>query len=114
MNTPSKVTFVNLTQHIINVYSEDGKDLLANIDPSGTIARCKTSAEMVAEVDGISFFRTEFGSVEDLPAPVENVIYITSMLVRSAVPTRIDVASPGALLRDDAGKPIGCKGLSVS
>lgn len=58
--------------------------------------------------------RTSYGAVEGLPEPKAGVIYIVSALVRAAVPGRLDVASPGELVRDAAGAVVGCKGLSVN
>ena len=66
------------------------------------------------EVNGIALSRVTFGEVTGLPDPVEGTLYIVSALVRSALPARTDLASPGDLVRDAAGAVIGCKGLIVN
>lgn len=98
---------VNLTQHAINLPDR-------SIEPSGTVARC---AEVTAEAgafDGVSLVRRSYGAVSDLPDPQPNTLYIVSMLVRLACPNRTDLASPGDLVRDEAGKIIGCQNLVVN
>jgi hypothetical protein len=58
-------------------------------------------------------FITKYGEVTDLPEPEEGTIYIVSGMVAAAAP-RPDVMSPGTLVRDDQGKPMGCLGLRRS
>ena len=78
------------------------------------MARVSSQAVTVGEVNGIPLTRVSFGAVVDLPPPVEGTIYIVSALVRSAVPNRLDVASPGELVRDSAGAVLGCKSLILN
>mgnify|MGYP001598752857 FL=1 len=63
---------------------------------------------------GIPLFVTVGGDVTGLPEPVAGTIYIVSLLVRQAVPHRLDVLSPGQLVRDSAGQPVGCIGLDAN
>ena len=102
--------FVNLTPHTINVYTAD-KELVLSIRSDG-VARCATVKNEVGMIDGVPLYQIAYGEVTGLPAFDPNAIFIVSLLVRQAVPKRIDVLSPGELLRDDAGQPIGCIGLS--
>lgn len=102
------MAFVNLTPHAVVIVS------VATVPPSGTVARCATSTSPAGEVEGVTLVRTEYGAVEGLPAPEAGIIYICSALVRAAVPTRTDVASPGDLVRDAAGQVVGCKNLVVN
>lgn len=114
------MAFVNLTPHDV-VFVEGAK-----VPRSGTFARCATSTSPAGEADGIKLFRTEYGAIEivesetkkilrlGLPDPVPGVILIVSALVRAAVPHRTDVASPGDLVRDEAGQVVGCRHLIVS
>ncbi len=62
----------------------------------------------------IPVFRTTFGEVEGLPEPQDDTLYIVSLLVRRARPYRGDLLSPGQLIRDAEGRPIGCKGLAAN
>jgi len=105
------MNLVNLTPHAVNILTAHGTVTLA---PSGTVARCSTASTPAGEVNGIALSRTTFGAVVDLPEPDEGVILVVSALVRAALPTRTDLASPGELVRDAAGAVIGCKGLIVN
>jgi hypothetical protein len=83
--------------------------------PSGTVARVATSPEVVAEVDGVAITSTTFGEVYDLPEPQEGTIFVGSLLVAQAAVKagRTDVLAPGAIIRDEEGRPVGCDGLSL-
>lgn len=100
---------INLTPHALTVFP------LGKGDPfelAATGKQARVTAKSVP-IGGI-FTVVEYGEVTGLPEPKAGFIYIVSGLVRSAVPLRMDVASPGELVRDDAGKPIGCKGLVLN
>lgn len=105
------MTMLNLTPHAINIITPAGTVTVA---PSGTVARCSQTSTPAGEVNGIALSRTTFGAVTGLPEPVEGTLLIVSALVRAALPTRTDLASPGDLVRDAAGNPVGCKGLIVN
>lgn len=47
-----------------------------------------------------------------LPEPEAGTVLIASAMVADAV-RRPDVMSPGELVRNEAGQPIGCKGLTA-
>lgn len=112
---------INLTPHVINVVHTHGQPALA-ITPDGSVSRVATSSQQVgvATVGGtdtepgvsIPIFRVRRGAVVGLPSPVPGVLWLTSALVREAVPNREDVVSPGELVRDDKGQPVGCLGLT--
>jgi len=97
---------VNLTPHTINVVC--GVEVA--IPASGTVARCREISTPVGEVNGIPIVTKTFGEVVDLPEPQEDTIYIVSALVAAAAVKagRLDVVSPGDLVRDAEGKIIGC------
>ena len=99
---------INLTPHAIVVV--DG----GTIPASGIVARCSSKSEPAGEHSGVALTRVSFGAVEGLPDPEPGVLYIVSGLVRSAVPSRSDVASPGDLVRDAAGAVVGCRNLVVN
>jgi hypothetical protein len=100
--------FENLTPHAINLPNE------LVIPASGTVARCKEFTKEVGTFGGVTLIRKEYGDVTDLPDPVGGVMYIVSALVRLAVPERIDVASPGDLIRGEGGVIIGAANLAVN
>lgn len=102
---------VNLTPHTLNLHNEEGEEVLA-LPPSGDVARVETSRRKVGEIQGVPQYEVREEGIENLPHPEEGVIYVTSGQVRSAT-DRNDVASPGKLIRDDDGKPVGARGLTV-
>jgi len=101
--------FVNLTPHAINIY-RDG-DLVRLVEPDGAIARITVSPSIVCEIEGVNVFRDVEGTLTGLPSPQQDVVFITSRMVASAV-KRGDVMSPGTLIRDAKGQPVGCEGLT--
>lgn len=115
------VTFVNLTKHAINIYDEDGNEVLV-IEPSGNEARIKTRIEKVQNTGVIPLFKTtvlgepylvdENGNENpDFPPMVAGTIHIVSGIFRSNF-DREDLYQPGRLIRNDQGQPVGCVGLS--
>ena len=101
--------FVNLTPHRINVFDQSEEEVIS-IEPSGQVARVETHQKEVGTLDGVPIFEQKVGEVKGLPEPEEEVIYITSSFVEGEV-SREDVYSPGNLLRDDNGRPVGAIGL---
>ncbi len=108
--------FINLTPHTINVVvvGEEG-DVVASFPASGQEARVATTRELSHNLDadgvGIPVFRTGYGEIEGLPAPEAGTIFVVSGLVAAAT-DRDDVVSPGELVRNSEGQPIGCRGFS--
>lgn len=106
--------YVNLTAHPVNVYSADGKKLIKVIPPSGEVARVLTYNVPLVIKEDIPIFSTRYGNIAGLPEEVEGTILVVSTMVRIAVPWRKDLASPGEIIRNQDGLPIGCKGLWVN
>jgi len=102
--------FINLTPHELNVHTPDG---VRTFPPSGTVSRVPSYDRECLDLDGIPTVISDYGEVTDLPAPQEGVVLIVSGMVASHSPRR-DVVSPGPLVRDDKGKPCGCRGLRRS
>ncbi len=101
---------INLTPHALDVHDNQGNVITL---PSSGKVRVASNYKKVETIHGIDIFTCEYGEVEGLPAPKNGVIYIVSGLVKNAVPHRKDVFSPGELVRDEHGRPIGCRGLRV-
>lgn len=109
---------INATPHTLTIVTPHGN---VELPTSGLILRCATeivTAEPI-EFSGviIPVTTTTYGEVmtadgSPVPAPQNGVIYVVSALVRLAAPDRVDFMSPGQLVRDTAGQPIGCQGLS--
>lgn len=105
------ITIVNLTPHELNIHADDGT--ITTIAPSGAIARVSQQSERIATIDGIAIARNTYGAVEGLPEPKFGSIYVVSALVLQRT-KRTDVFAPGEAVRDDAGRIVGCRGLSVN
>lgn len=103
-------TIINLTPHDI-VVVDDNLNEVTRIASSGNIARCKATPVNAGDLDGIPLTRTEYGEVEGLPEAQDGVYYIVSALVRTRLPERKDLLSPGRQVRDDAGRIVGCQSL---
>lgn len=106
------MSFVNLTPHEINLFDEDGNEVVA-LAPTGDSVRIETERQKVGEADGVPIFEVEFGEVNGLPEPNGDDIFIVGGFVNShpEVSERDDVMSPGELIRDSDGNPVGAKGL---
>ena len=102
-----EAVFVNLTPHAINEVVSG-----QSFAPSGDVARVATTMVDAGGIEGIPLFRAEYGEVEGLPTPkYDGTVYIVSGMVLAVVKDRTDCVAPGELVRDDSGKPIGCKGF---
>ena len=103
---------VNLTPHALSIYGE-GEQVL-NVPPSGNVARLAVTRQHLNPVivDGVKLpvSRPTLGAIEGLPEPAANTIFVVSALVAEAA-KRPDVMSPGELIRDASGRPIGARGL---
>lgn len=105
------MTITNLTPHTLNVILPNGT---CRAIPSSGVARCAQTSVSAGDHDGIQLVHTQYGTVTGLPEPIAGVLYVVSALVRAAVPERMDVASPGDLVRNDAGAVIGCRNLIMN
>jgi len=97
------IQIINLTPHDIHVGT---KVFLA----SGVVARCSEYPTILPkweELLGVPIAKMSYGAVEGLPDQQLDVYYIVSSLVRTALPKRQDLLSPGGLIRDDQGRPCG-------
>lgn len=106
---------INLTPHAITVFLGSGDKLV--IPPAGTVARVKQTKTQVGQINGIPVFRTVLGSVEGLPAPEKDTVFIVSSIVLSAVRGRTDVVAPDtnpdSAVRDEKGNIVGVKAFLV-
>jgi hypothetical protein len=98
---------INLSPHVIKI----GVRVIA---PSGDLARVATTTAAVGSFDSIPLTVTTPGLVTGLPDAEDGVLIIASAMVRLAVPDRMDVASPGQLVRNDSGQVIGCSSLDIN
>lgn len=100
-------TILNYTPHTLNIHTSNGvRDI-----PSDGVARVSVTRVECDSIDGITIHRGEYGEVTGLPAEEHGTWLVVSRMVAAALPDRLDLLVPGALVRDDAGRPIGCMGL---
>lgn len=110
---------INLTPHAVNIVNNDNS-VAITIEASGNVARCSQTIDIVDTIDltidlnnvAIPVSSSSYGEVVDLPAPQDNTYYIVSRLVMSACPNRQDLLVPNDLVRDEAGRVIGCRSLA--
>ena len=103
---------VNLTPHEVTLRTAMGQPVV--LSKAAMPVRLETDHEAYGYHAGIPLGTARLqGTGVDLPEPIENVLYITSMAVArvAAAAGRTDVASPGRLLRNAKGAVIGCDGL---
>jgi hypothetical protein len=84
---------------------------MLTILPSGNVARVDTNNLFDCSIDGVAVFLQRTGEVIGLPHPDNDTFFIVSAMVRTAVPGRPDVLSPGDPIRDEAGQIVGCTGF---
>jgi hypothetical protein len=119
---------INLTPHQINIYRADNELLISLPKPNEEdVARVNSSMMAISYISqvngenidpldglgGIAEYIPQYGDPSPIPDEKRDTIYVVSMLYKSARPDRKDLRSPGTLIRDDAGRPIGCLGLCV-
>lgn len=105
---------INLTSQTINFRIYDNCSLLmtTTIEPSGVIARVSTKEVPMDPINEIPVIRTEYGEIENLPAPKESTVYVVSSLVAARCPERADVFVLGRPIRDKQYQIVGYAGLS--
>lgn len=95
----------NATPHAIQVGER-------TFEPSGILARVDSWDEpMERSVNGIPIVKRYFGNAEGLPPVALGVLWIVSGMVLDATHDRSDLAAPGELVRDSAGRVVGCLNL---
>ena len=107
----TQMSIINLTPHNLNIHTSNGT--VVEVPPSGSVARVATTYTAIASIGDIDVFDCVYGEITGLPDPAINSIFVVSGQTNAALSHRGDVFSPGELVRDEAGKPIGCLGLKA-
>lgn len=119
---------INLTPHALNVFVPtqvvrdgrttsvaEGAEPVLTV-PSTGFARAKEIIEQLPALNlgvEVPVVRKAYAdTVDGLPEPQEDTIYIVSFLTAQAAANREDVFFPGEAVRDIAGNIVGCVGLS--
>lgn len=105
MDTINGITFVNCTDHPVQILSEQLETLLDL--PAGKAARLKMVEVAGEPIAGIPTQRSEFGEALNLPDPQDGVMLIVSNIVRAGLPHRTDLVSPGKVVDGDLSRRIG-------
>lgn len=119
------MAFINATHHELNIVRS--KNDILTIPPCGVVVRVDETRTFVERVDGIMLTSVLYGAlvgVEDLPPVSYDDIVIVSAMALAAIsmrdgripadgPALGQFAAPGESVRDDSGRIIGCKGLTV-
>lgn len=112
----TNMIIVNLTPHTINAHIEGG---VVDIPASGMVARVACTRTQVSRLNGIPTYSTVYGAVEGFPEPQPNTVYIVSKLVAAAIVEQelypgVIIVTPGSLIRNEQGQPIGCDGFDLA
>ncbi len=105
---------VNLTPHTLNFYN--GDKVVLSVEPSGLVARADQVRTPAGQLDAdeitIPINTNTYGTVKNLPDPVDGTVYVVSALTAAAVHGRDDVFIVDDAVRDDANRVIGARALA--
>lgn len=104
-------TIKNLTPHDITIFNSNNEPTV--YEKSGHVARVAVSRTRISDINGIDVFTNSYGDIElgDDFINNPNVIYIVSAVVKAHPNCPKNFYGLGDQVRDEAGKPIGAKGL---
>ena len=107
------MNIINCTPHVLNIIVGDK---VIDLAPSGVIPRVSVKSELSESIlisgTEVPVYQDTYGELNDLPEQQEGTFLVVSRLVAAAAKGRPDLLVPGALIRNEAGQPIGCKGLA--
>jgi len=101
----------NLTPHAV-VLLDDAGQVVRSFEPELPLPRVSMQTVPAEAIDGLPVVRQEYGAVQDLPAEEPGIFLVVSALVQQACPERHDLLIPTLLVRDDAGRIIGCRAFA--
>lgn len=104
---------LNRTEHEVKVYNTVGAIIPDKVLEQYKEEPIRVSCESrkVGTIEGVDIYENVYGEVTGLPEYQEGTYYVVSAMVRQALPHRKDLLSPGQLIRNEAGQPVGCLGL---
>ena len=102
---------INLTPHAINFLDSNNRPILT-VEPSGVIAPAKQTRTLCGTIAGIPVNQCAYGTVQGLPEPAKETIYIVSAITAQACPEREDVYIVDDSVRDETGRIIGVRALA--
>jgi len=101
----------NLTPHPIHLVDENN-NIIRTFAPDGLV-RLKATTVDAGQIDGCKVTTTQFGEPEGLPEEKEEIFFLVSQLVKSALPSRKDLLVPAEVVRDEKGNIIGCRSFGL-
>lgn len=121
----------NLTPHTVRVFSASTDEIVAEIPPSGMVARIEKIGSYQIDLETISvqnfgddgesweydipiLTASSAAAISGLPNEQANTRFIVSATLRAACPDRFDLVSPADLVRDEAGNVIGCRAFEAN
>ena len=107
-----EIKFINCTPHEINLYNPDTEQYDA-IEPSGLVPRVEQHIKTIGRIGDYTLTENTYGEVVDLPESQPNTYYIVSQLTKQAAPYRKDLVAVNETVRDDKGRIIGAKSLTM-
>lgn len=122
MNTPHlKLASDTSTGRLINLTPHDIVLCGVLIPASGKVARVTAETQPAGGLRNflgtptvLPLVTSTYGDVTGLPESFPGDFFIVSAMVRAACPHRRDIGSPAKLVRDDAGRIVGCEALEVN
>ena len=104
---------LNRTEHEVKIFNTVGAIIPDKVleQYTGEPIRVSCESRKVGTIEGVDIYENVYGEVTGLPEYQEGTYYVVSAMVRQALPHRKDLLSPGQLIRNEAGQPIGCLGL---
>lgn len=113
-----RLELVNLTPHDVTIVADDGSEQTLTYPRTGRVARAvehRTRGHALADNMSVGTMTVRYDGVENLPDPVPGVGYVVSVLTAMAAQMTgrgvDDLYYPGGLVRDIAGRVIGCEAL---
>lgn len=111
-----ETNLINCTEHRINVKLASGEFM--TLEPSGHVVRVDVTRREVLRHGDLVFHRSIPGEVTGMPTAEERdgKFIVVSLAARMALKEQgiiSGICSPGKLIRNEAGQPIGCDGLDI-
>lgn len=109
---------LNYTPHTINLHAGPGVQPIESLGEARAAEITTLSTDLPTDPFGdcgmcvhVPLAHKRYGDVTGLPESRPDTLYIVSTLIQQACPERSDLVSPDGIIRDDAGRVIGCRGF---
>lgn len=110
----------NYTPHPLDIHFTNaaGEERVLIVPSRGDVRVTEVREPRGVLEDGIQLSAVSYGEITGLPADLQpGDALIVSLLcvpaLRGRLPEGVTLLSPGPLVRDPQGRPVGCEGLTV-